>query len=153
MDRPYQHTQVGYTIWLTCGLAAAFIWGLLFNLGSPGWAGVSFLLLALCAWLFGSLTIQVNSGSLRWHFGPGILPRSVPLSEVVNAEPVRNRWIYGWGIRWTPHGWLYNVSGLEAVELTLKTGGKFRLGTDEPDRLCHAIRSRLNKNPTFPGGV
>ena len=37
--------------------------------------------------------------------------------------------------RHTPHGWLYNVSGWEAVEITLPSGKRFRLGTDEPRRL------------------
>jgi hypothetical protein len=46
---------------------------------------------------------------------------------------------YGWSIRLTPHGWLYSVSGLAAVELTLQDGKRLRIGTDEPERLCQAI--------------
>ncbi|HEU4752170.1 MAG TPA: hypothetical protein VFU47_03600, partial [Armatimonadota bacterium] len=54
-------------------------------------------------------------------------------------------WI-GWGIRlaWD-HGPIsvYNVSGLEAVELRMKGGGRFRIGTDEPRELCAAIHDRI----------
>ena len=53
--------------------------------------------------------------------------------------PVRNSWIHGWGIHRTPHGWLYNVSGWEAVEIALTSGKRFRLGTDEPQQLTQAL--------------
>lgn len=42
--------------------------------------------------------------------------------------------------RMTPHGWFYNVSGLSAVEIKLKTGIKYRIGTDVPQELEEAIR-------------
>ncbi len=50
-----------------------------------------------------------------------------------------NRWYYGWGIRLTPQGWLWNVAGLDAVELTFSNGKKFRIGTDEPGKLLEAL--------------
>jgi hypothetical protein len=34
---------------------------------------------------------------------------------------------------------VWNVSGFQAVELTLKDGSRFRIGTDEPEALVHAI--------------
>ena len=40
----------------------------------------------------------------------------------------------------TPYGWLYNVSGLDAVAITLRDGRKFALGTDDPEGLVTAIR-------------
>lgn len=58
---------------------------------------------------------------------------------------MRNKWWYGWGIRLTPHGWLYNVSGLDAVELHLTGGRKVRLGTAEPAQLSRAINEVRNK--------
>ena len=54
---------------------------------------------------------------------------------------MRNLWYYGWGIRYTPHGWLFNVSGLDAVELELKNGRTWRVGTDEPVELLAAIQA------------
>ena len=53
---------------------------------------------------------------------------------------VRNRWWWGFGIRWTPHGWMWNISGLDAVELTYHNGKKFRIGTDEPEALLEALK-------------
>jgi len=54
---------------------------------------------------------------------------------------VHNHWYYGRGIKLTPHGWLFNVSGFDAVEIQLKNGRKYRIGTDEPDALLAAIES------------
>jgi hypothetical protein len=36
---------------------------------------------------------------------------------------------------------LWNVSGLDAIELTFATGKRFRIGTDEPGKLLEAIRA------------
>jgi hypothetical protein len=38
-------------------------------------------------------------------------------------------------------GWLWNVSGIDAVELTMKNGDRFRIGTDEPEKLVTAIEA------------
>jgi hypothetical protein len=46
----------------------------------------------------------------------------VRLAEIVGCEPIRIRWWYGWGIHLTPYGWLYNVSGFDAVAITLRDG-------------------------------
>jgi hypothetical protein len=53
----------------------------------------------------------------------------------------RNRWWYGWGIRLTPHGWLYNVWGLDAVEIRRTNGRTLRVGTDDAAPLVEAIRA------------
>ncbi|PYL56524.1 MAG: hypothetical protein DMF31_12355, partial [Verrucomicrobia bacterium] len=72
--------------------------------------------------------------------GVGLVRKKVTLAEVAASEPIRIRWWYGWGIHLTPYGWLYNVSGLEAVAITLRDGRKFALGTDDPEGLVTAIR-------------
>jgi hypothetical protein len=101
-------------------------------------------ILALCAFLFSSLTIRVTDRALCWHFGPGLIRKEVPLSEIQEVEPTRTSFMCGWGIHLTPRGWLYNVSGFQAVTVRLKSGKGFLLGTDEPERLCHAISLALS---------
>lgn len=93
--------------------------------------------------LFSSMTVSVGPDRLAWHFGAGHLPRSVALDDIARADPVTNPWYFGWGIHLTPVGWLYNVSGSDAVEVQLGSGRRFRLGTDEPVRLAAAIRSAV----------
>ena len=80
---------------------------------------------------------------LRFKFGPGVFYKEFLLTDIEDCEVVRNPWYYGWGIRLTPHGWLYNVSGFSAVQIRLKNGEKFRLGTDTPQELCQAIKQSL----------
>jgi hypothetical protein len=51
-------------------------------------------------------------------------------------------WYYGWGVRMGSGGWMFNVSGLDAVEIEMESGGRFRIGTDEPEELVRAIGQR-----------
>jgi hypothetical protein len=109
-------------------------------------AGV--LLLALVS--FGSLTVMVDDELVDIRFAAGLIGKRLRLTDVQSCRPVTNRWWCGWGIRWIGRGqWMYsvgfNVSGLDAVELSMKNGKRYRIATDEPQRLCEAIQSRLPK--------
>lgn len=137
----YEHTQIGY---VTGGAMAAATVGTYFAFladeGELGWFG-SLLTggLAVGTILFSSLTVVVEADALRFYFGPGFWERRIPLDDVTGVEVVRNNALYGWGIRYTPHGWLYNVSGLDAVEVQVEGEGTLRIGTDEPDELKRAL--------------
>lgn len=139
----YQHTQQGTVIWVSMGFAVI----LCFVIASTGAMQqlVRISLFSMCGilcfttWLFGSLTVEVDDGELRHWFGPGFWKKSYQLLDIESATAVRNSWIFGWGIRFTPHGWLYNVSGLDAVQLQLRSGRKLRIGTNDPQGLVEAI--------------
>lgn len=134
----YRHTQVGYVTLVTAAATALWILALAPRQSRPAlWGGAAALLLV--GWLFSSLTIEVAGGELRSHFGPGFWRKRVPLADIESAAVVPSRWWEGWGIRVTPRGMLYNVSGTGAVEVRLRSGGRFRLGTDEPESLRRAI--------------
>jgi len=89
--------------------------------------------------IFHSLTVEISDRELRWHFGPGLWSYSLALDEISSVTIVRNHWWNGFGIRMAPGFRLYNVSGLDAVELRLKSGEIRRIGTDDPQRLAAAI--------------
>jgi len=89
--------------------------------------------------IFHSLTVEISDRELRWHFGPGLWSYSLALDEIGSVAIVRNHWWNGFGIRMAPGFRLYNVSGLDAVELRLKSGEIRRIGTDDPQRLAAAI--------------
>lgn len=91
---------------------------------------------------FYQLTVRVDESQIHAIFGIGLFRKKFLLESIESVEQVKNKWWYGFGIRYTPHGWLYNVSGLDAVELRLKNGKKVRIGTDEPDVLVEYIQSR-----------
>jgi hypothetical protein len=82
----------------------------------------------------------VNDTEIRWYFGSGLWDYRVVLSDIEGVRIVRNSWLNGFGIRMRP-GWrLYNVSGLDAVELRLNTGDIRRIGTDDPQGLAAALK-------------
>jgi len=91
------------------------------------------------AFVFRSLTVEITDDELRWHFGPGLWSYSLALDEIDSVAIVRNHWWNGFGIRVAPGFRLYNVSGLDAVELHLKSGEIRRIGTDDPQGLAAAI--------------
>ena len=102
------------------------------------------IILLVCLVLFYKLKVTIDDDTLCASFGPGIMRKRVRLAEIVACEPVRIRWWYGWGIHLTPFGWLYNVSGLDAVAITLRAGRKFALGTDDPHGLLAALRAAIS---------
>jgi hypothetical protein len=68
----------------------------------------------------------------------------IKISEIVSLKIVRNKWWYGFGIHgWWGKGWLLNVSGLNAVELKMKNGMTYRIGTDEPQKLNDSIQTKI----------
>lgn len=98
------------------------------------------LVLLLSVFLFWKLTIKIDNETLRASFGIGLIHKTVPVANIVACEPIRIRWWWGGGIHLTSYGWLYNVSGFDAVVITLRDGRRFCLGTDQPNDLVAAIR-------------
>ena len=90
--------------------------------------------------MFSSLTVVIREDYLEMRLGFSPIRKRIKLHEIESAQAVRNKWYYFWGIRLTPHGWLFAVSGLQAVEIKMKRGNKFRIGTDTPQELEEAIR-------------
>lgn len=105
------------------------------------WLGVIAIALLVVAWLFSSLTIELDDRALVHYFGPGFWRKRVPLADISGVERATSTALEGWGIRITPSGMLYNVAGRDAVEIRLANGRRFRLGTDDPDGLAAALRS------------
>ena len=101
--------------------------------------------LIICLILFSTLTVLADHRSIVVWFGPGVIRKKLSLEEIESSKVVRNFWLSGWGIRKIPKGWLFNVSGLYAVELSLKSGKVFRIGTDEPQKLNNFLQTRLSE--------
>lgn len=143
----YQHTQTGLLGPVVFGpLAVIFLFiviraggGVLPVLG----LFVFFGLVGVVLVNFSRLTTMIEGDRLNLAFGRGWPRREIDLSEVVNVQTVRNLWWYGFGIRATPNGMLYNVWGLDAVELRLTSGKALRIGSDESQALADAITAVL----------
>ena len=145
MNNRYEHTQVGYLMFVILCVILAFM---IFFMSFYGFNLIGFiavLLVVLVLWMFTKLTVEIDSEFLRIKFGPGIIRKKFPLKDIVSCKEVKNPWYYGWGIRITPNGILYNVSGFLAVEIEMKKGRKYRIGTDEPEKLRQAIHQSIKR--------
>ncbi len=110
--------------------------------------GILLLILLITA-SFSSLKAIVSKDYLQIKFGGVIFQKKFLLREIVSAKTVRNHWYYGWGIRYVPSlllkppVWIYNVSGFDAVEIVMKDGKVYRIGTDEPEKLQKVLQKAI----------
>jgi hypothetical protein len=143
MPEQYRHTQMGYLTLTLAGAVLILCVALMLAVGF-NWIGfIVALSIGICMILFYSLTVEVGKDFLKINFGPGVIRKSFLLKDMEACQQVKNPWYYGWGIRWTPQGWLFNVSGLSAVEIRMKNGKKYRIGTDVPHELESIIRQAI----------
>jgi hypothetical protein len=143
MDVEYSHEQFSpFALGIPGGLGLLMCIALVAG-GAPTIALVVAAFCLLLVLTFFRLRVEVRHRELRIRFGLGLVHRTFPLSELVDARPVRNKWYYGWGIRWTPYGWLFNVYGLDAVQIELRSGKQYRIGTNEPGRLSAALQRAM----------
>jgi hypothetical protein len=145
----YSHSQFGWpmAVGTALGLGLATVAMLSVSndtRASAPWAMVAvYATLGLAFLLFYRLGVTVEPDRIRAVFGIGLIGKDIPVAAVVRAEVVRTRPWWGYGIRWTPSGWLYNVAGRHAVRLEIRGGRAVMIGTDEPDALKAAIDARL----------
>jgi hypothetical protein len=144
----YSHTQPGTLNRVIVGAMFLVFLGLTVVLGG-GDPTALWVMLMVCGILlavlvlFHALTVEIRNGELKIRFGIGLVRKTIRVRDIESATTVRNRWWYGWGVRLTPHGWLFNVSGLDAVQIRLRNGRQYRIGTDEPEKLRNAIEEAM----------
>lgn len=137
----YRHTQRGILMVSLCLVGVALDAYLVWRSGLWLPATIALIVLLTIAIVFSSLTVEVNDSELRWSFGPGFWTYRLPLGDIETVVIVRNDWSNGFGIRMRPGFRLYNVSGLDAVELHLKSHDIRRIGTDDPQGLADALKA------------
>jgi len=136
----YQHKQYAVFIFFVLAWIGGFV-SLAWNLiGADAPLMIFAGILVLVGFLFHGLTIKVNDNAISWAFGPGVAGQSVELSEIIEAKAVQNSYRHGIGMRITHDGWVYSVSGFSAVQLTLKNGTMYRLGTNDQQGLLSALK-------------
>jgi len=137
----YKHTQTGYLI-----IFALFATALLFanilreaDFDYSILATMGFILFILVS--FVTLEVIIDGTYLKIKFGYGVFKKSFILKDIISARAVKNHWYNGWGIRvwFWPKMLIFNISGFDAVEIKMKDGKIYRIGTDEPKKLERAI--------------
>lgn len=140
----YTHTQRGRVLLIVmllpmvvCFLGAVSIPAQHNTLMSIG------VVIALLAAVFSSLTVQVSDRFLHWNFGFGLVHKQVALAQIQHVEGIRTGVLDGWGIHYTKRGWLYNVSGFDAIAVTLQNGKQFVLGSNDVANLSKALANEM----------
>ena len=151
MNAQYRHSQPGYlmiviAVILLVAAVLVYVCGLQpleLILGAIG----------IFLFVFGyKLTVEIKDGFLKFWFGVGIFWKKVAIEQIAYCEPFKGVFA-GWGIRYICNGWLYNVSGLKAVTIVLKSGKRMHIGTDELHQLVGAVNSAvrgLGEDETLP---
>lgn len=135
----YHHTQIGRLILVLLFIGFGCTVPLLVLEGQAILISLVVGIVVIIAGLFGSLTVEVTQTDLQFHFGFGLIRRRIALIDIEQWNETHTSFFSGWGIHLTLRGWLYNVSGFSAIEITLKNGKRFVLGTDEPTQLRAAL--------------
>ncbi len=140
----YKHTQIAWPVFTLGSIAIIIL--LYYAIHYYYWWPilVSLFVLTICVILFSSLTIIVDNDLLRIRFTGGLIRREFKLKDIVSCKSVKNPWWYGFGIRKIPKGWLFNIYGTKAIEISMKDGRVYRIGTDEPDELKELITRKLS---------
>lgn len=141
----YKHTQVGYLLLILYGAVVLLIGCINIMSAFHPLAFTGLLIVLVVLGTFSCLTVTVDDQTIKIQFGLRIIRKTFRLNEIEAYRVVKNPWYYGWGIRFTPRGWLFNVSGLSAIELEMRNGKRYRVGTDDPDNLANALAEVLNR--------
>jgi hypothetical protein len=102
--------------------------------------------MGLLLFILWSMTIQITETHLRHWFGLGFWKKEIPLAEIQHVEVSKTPWYTGYGIRFVGKGWLYNVSGVDRVELHLRNNSVIYLGTDDPEKLYNHLSESIHED-------
>ena len=112
----------------------------------PWMVAALFGLLVLGLLTYATLTVEVDADRVRARFGIGFIRKTILLEDIARCEVVRTPSWWGWGLHWTPSGWLYNVSGRAAVRLEMASQRPVMIGSDDAERLKAAIDAGLTRS-------
>ena len=96
--------------------------------------------------MFYGMTIIITDSQILIRLGIGLITRKINLSEIISADTKKYPVYFGYGIRITPGGILYNVNGRHAVEIRLKNKKNvIWIGTNDWDNLKNVIDAAIRK--------
>jgi len=147
----YRHTQIGWTITAVMLAILVFLLWTAGKVGQLGLFGSIFLLFfGALTILFCTLNARVDDESIVVSFGPGLISRRVPLSEIESVAVYRLPWYaIAYGLRMNLKGTrqLWRVSGKWTVDLKLSGDRELFVGTDQPEALEAVITSAIEQLP------
>ena len=143
----YRHTQIAWAIIVPADVGALVCLYLVFALDMTG-AAVGFFVLMLVTYLFYALKIVGTDETIQVRFGIGLIRKTFRIRDIHTVEPFRTSFWHGWGIHYSPDGTVFNISGFDAVRLTMAGGKRYIIGTDDRDRFMRYIEANRRARPT-----
>lgn len=147
----YEHRQIGWVTIVAVAVAIIAIF-VAAAIAAPSERVAAYYVIPVAAALgalFSSLTIRITQTYVAWWFGIPEIGRRVALSEIASVRAIKTNVFEGWGIHLTWHGWVWNIAGFNAVQIVLRSGTRFAVGTPDPQAVIAAI-SRARGSATFP---
>ncbi len=146
-DIIYRKSQVGWILIVIMPLVCIFMaLSYVYELGSnPLPFSAMIILIAVFLFImliFFNLTIFIQDRTIHAKYGIGLIHIKIRVDELHEASIVKTPWWYGWGIRVTPQGMLYNIYGKQAVKIKYTGKGKTKtvmLGSAEPEKLLEKV--------------
>ena len=98
------------------------------------------LIFLICYLLFYGMTVTIDNTYIHISFGIGLISKKIEIKRIKSVTIVKNPFHFGLGIKIIPNGMLYNVHGLNAVELRFNNTKKaIRIGSNENHHLKNII--------------
>ena len=86
-----------------------------------------------------SLMVTVTPSEVELAYSLGWPSKRIERSRILSVEPLEVPWWHGGGIHLISRGWLWNVWGIETVQLTFSDGSRLLIGTDDPEGLTSVL--------------
>ena len=142
----YKHTQIGWAILSIIIPVSVLVFLLISSYQNNAYLIIMSVFCLLCIVSFMTLTVKVDKEYIRFCFGIGIIRFKIGFDEIESCQQVKNPWYYFWAIKKIPNGWLFSVSGFDAVEITKKGGKIWRIGTNEPEKLHEFVQAKIEQS-------
>ena len=147
----YRKFQIGWVILITFTIVMVLLtlsyikqWGT--NPIDKGGYIFMMLLFGTLLLMFYGMTVIITDSQILIRLGIGLITRKINLSEIISVDTKKYPAYFGYGIRITPGGILYNVNGRHAVEIRLKNKKNvIWIGTNDWENLKTVIEGAIRK--------
>jgi len=142
----YKHTQIGYFLLTVYGAVSLIIISLFIFTNFKLLTMIGLIIMLIALGVFAAMTVKVSDQKMKIQFGLGAIRKEFRIKDIETYRVVTHPWYYGWGIRYTPRGWIFRVSGNSGIELQMRSGKLYQVGTDEPQKLADVLSRALNSS-------
>jgi hypothetical protein len=109
------------------------------------YAGLSTLMLACILFTY-KIVIEIDEHQISFKFGIGLFKRTYQMIDLTSCSSIRCSLLNGFGIRRIANGWLYNMSGLDAIELRFNDKKSIiQIGTKNSEEIAIIVTNLIKK--------